>query len=125
MVFNKNDVIDPDDDVIYFHELHSRMSRADFETNYIKMTNCQKRVVAYIRDFLTDSNEKPALRLFVTGVAGVGKSYLLKMIAAYLDLNTAIISGSSPVKCIAPTGTAARNIRGVTLHSKLKITVEK
>ena len=121
----QNDVIDPDDDVIHFHELHSRMSHADFETNYIKMTNCQKRVVAYIRDFLTDSNEKPALRLFVTGGAGVGKSYLLKMIAAYLDLNTAIISGSSPVKCIAPTGTAARNIRGVTLHSLLKIPVEK
>ena len=54
----------------------------------------------------------------------MGKSFLLKLIAGYLELKTAIISGTSPVKCVAPTGTAARNIRGLTLHL-LKIPVEK
>ena len=47
----------------------------------------------------------------------MGKSFLLKLIAGYLELKTAIISETSPVKCVAPTGKAARNIRGLTLHS--------
>ena len=65
------------------------------------------------------------MRLFITGGACVGKSYLLKIIVAYLQLYTASLPGKSPVKCCSPTGTAARHIYGQTIHSLLYIPVDK
>lgn len=48
--------------------------------------------------------------LFVTGAAGTGKSYTLRCLAESLQL-----AGQSVVIC-APTGTAAVNCGGVTIH---------
>ena len=50
--------------------------------------------------------------LIINGVAGTGKSYLIKALKSYLKQ-----------KCVitATTGEAAYNIRGVTIHSLLKL----
>ena len=100
------------------------MSHAEFESNLKKMTSCQRKAFSYIQNhFMNRKND--ALRAFITGGAGVGKSFLLKIISNYLQLFCAGCSGTNPVKCCAPTGPAARNINGQTIHSALKIPVDK
>lgn len=61
----------------------------------------------------------------MTGGAGVGKSFVTRMIIAYLQLHVPITFGTSPVVVCAPTGTAARNIQGQTIHSLLNIPVQR
>ena len=108
----------------YYHELYGcRMSFSDFIINAEKFTICQKQAMDYIHKTFTKGTLP--VHIFFTGPGGVGKSFFLNMVAAYLDHHTAKISGTSPVKICAPTGTAAHNIRGQTIHSLLKIPVEK
>ena len=61
------------------------------------------------------------LYVFITDGAGVGKTFTTKTIVAYLQLFCAKVLNSNPVIVCAPTGTAANNINGQTLHSTLKI----
>ena len=60
------------------------------------------------------SNDKEPLRLIVIGEAGTGKSYLIYALCNLLR-----------EKCVvtATTGKASYNIRGVTIHSLLKLPV--
>ena len=70
-----------------------------------------------ILDNITDQ-----LLLFVTGGAGVGKSFLIRTIREML-----IRTGQqhhNPVLLTAPTGIAAYNIGGVTVHSAFCLPVE-
>ena len=53
---------------------------------------------------------------FITGSAGTGKTYLTKQIIQYLK------SINKKFLLMAPTGVAAENVGGETIHSKLKIT---
>ena len=52
--------------------------------------------------------------VFLTGAAGVGKSYLLRYVIQELE-STWPASGQVPV--VAPTGIAASHVQGVTIHS--------
>lgn len=63
------------------------------------------------RQVLEAVNDRTA-NLFITGKAGTGKSTLLKYIAAREDRNTIVL---------APTGLAALNAGGVTIHSFFKL----
>lgn len=60
----------------------------------------------------------------MTGGGGVGKSYLLSLVADFLTYTTALKYGESPVLLTAPTGTAARHIHGQTLHTALCLPIE-
>jgi hypothetical protein len=61
------------------------------------------------------------LRLFITGAAGTGKTFTLNLIKE--QIRRAFIGVSGVVRVCAPTGVAARLIRGQTLHSALKLPV--
>lgn len=63
------------------------------------------------------------LRLFITGGAGVGKSHMIDTIREYLRRSHAL--NSHPCMLMAPTGVAAFNIGGLTIHRALGIRVEK
>lgn len=95
-------------------------------TNSIKekimhLTNDQKQVFAFIRKAMC---KKEKFHIFVTGGAGVGKSYLIEVLIQYFRLCTASFSGHNPVLVLAPTGVAAHNIKGQTIHSALKLPVQ-
>ena len=62
----------------------------------------------------TRSSEKEPLCLIINGVAGTGKSYLINAIRNLLQSKCAVT---------ATTGKAAYNIRGVTVHSLLKLPI--
>ncbi|CAO4359779.1 unnamed protein product [Caenorhabditis nigoni] len=71
-------------------------------------------------------NGGPALRLFCSGTAGVGKSYVIKCIADALQLKYGGVLNqrSTPTSLLAaPTGLAAISIGGHTLHSLLGLMV--
>ncbi len=72
--------------------------------------------------FSKGSSEEP-LFLFITGGAGTGKTYTTQTIVAHLTLHTASTPGRSPVQICAPTGTAAKNVGGLTIHKLLKIPI--
>ena len=55
------------------------------------------------------------------GTAGTGKSYLIKAIRGRLQAMAG--NGKSPVIVVAPTGVAAFNIDGGTIHSTLSIPI--
>lgn len=66
---------------------------------------------------------RPQLLTFVTGGAGVGKSFLIKLLCEFLQ-RAYTGRQNSPIVLTAPTGVAAFNIAGNTLHSALKLPVE-
>ena len=56
----------------------------------------------------TKANSPPPLRMIISGTAGTGKSYLIKCLRLLLNDQMCVA---------APTGVAAFNIEGHTLHS--------
>ena len=62
-----------------------------------------------------EAHHSPPLRLIVSGTAGTGKSYLIHCLRLLLDHR---------VRVAAPTGVAAFNIEGHTLHSLLSFPVK-
>ena len=66
----------------------------------------------------------PPLRVFVTGNAGTGKSFLIKTLHSSVSKTLNFITSSvekPKVLLLAPTGVAAINISGTTIHSGLGI----
>lgn len=71
--------------------------------------------------------ENLSLYLFITGGAGTGKSHLIKTITA--SVSKTLCYGSSCIEkpnvlLLAPTGVAAVNINGTTIHPGLGISAE-
>lgn len=83
----------------------------------------QSRVFTNIQTtLLQQTNQDPTvkmLRMFISGVGGTGKSYLIKVIRQWVknELNAGVIVA-------APTGIAALNVQGMTIHRFLKLPVE-
>ncbi|XP_063400159.1 uncharacterized protein LOC134684781 [Mytilus trossulus] len=87
----------------------------------------QRRILYKIRDWcIQKANGKTPepLHLFITGGAGTGKSHLIKCIqyeATRILAQTTNNPDDLTVLLTAPTGTAAFNIHGLTIHSALGI----
>ena len=67
----------------------------------------------------------PQILRFITGAGGTGKSYLLKLIRDRIRLILDVSQTRSALILAAPTGVAARNINGTTLHRAFKLPVER
>ena len=61
------------------------------------------------------------MQLFVSGVGGTGKSFLIKTI---LELVSKIWDCKTGSPVFAPTGLAAFNVGGVTIHRLLELPIE-
>lgn len=77
--------------------------------NYDDLTEDQANVMTSVIN--TSRN------LFVKGKAGTGKSFLIEKIKEYYSLN------DKNVVVLAPTGVAANNINGVTIHSHFHVNI--
>ena len=96
------------------------MTDEEFIENVQRMSETQHGVFKVVtRTFDRDSVQ---LKLFISGGAGTGKSILLRLIReAILRANK---SNLPNVLVAAPTGVAAHNIRGVTIHKMLNLPVQ-
>ena len=63
------------------------------------------------------------LDMFVSGVAGTGKSFLIKTICA-LVTSLCTVTGSRLCAVAAPTGLAGFNVGGVTIHRLLQLPID-
>ncbi|EAQ90501.1 hypothetical protein CHGG_02436 [Chaetomium globosum CBS 148.51] len=79
---------------------------------------------SHYKAYLAGDNPDPIL-LQVDGRGGTGKSHVIRPLSARLDQLARARGYSSPVVRAAPTGVAANNIAGSTLHSLLRLPVSK
>ncbi|KAF5827585.1 P-loop containing nucleoside triphosphate hydrolase protein [Dunaliella salina] len=125
--------------------LHSagqgRMSDAEYEQAQRQLVGVQREVFDTVRRHARDTQiaggrmrpatparasaplAPPPLCIFVTGGAGTGKSFLIALLyELLLRAHQGVVT--QPVRLAAPTGVAASNIGGSTLHSLLNLPVE-
>jgi hypothetical protein len=82
-------------------------------------------VVAHYIAELDPSKPKPSqLLLNIDGVAGAGKTFALLKICARLQELAIEAQKQNPIFRAAPTGIAAFNILGKTLHSLLRLPIK-
>lgn len=91
--------------------------------------NTEQRMIfdmfeAHYGAYLAGDNPDPLL-LQVDGRGGTGKSHVIRLLSARLDRLARARGRPSPVVRAAPTGVAANNIAGSTLHSLLRLPVSK
>jgi len=89
----------------------------DISEMIAKLNMDQKRV--FDRVITTVRSENSILRLYVSGEGGTGKSYLIKTIKCWIKQNL-----KKDTAVAAPTGIAAFNIDGLTIHRLLQLPVE-
>lgn len=86
----------------------------------------QKQVFDIVKDTfkkrVTDSVNTHPLRIFITGGAGSGKSFIITLLREYL--NRLHATEHDCVLLVAPTGVAAFNVHGITLHAAFSLPVE-
>ena len=106
-------------------------SQSDIETCDMKLVpslNEKQREFFYHVLHSVKTKDEP-LRLFLSGGAGVGKSTVTNALYQALDRYLNTFPGENPdnikVLTAAPTGKAAFNIKGNTLHSAFKIPVNR
>ncbi|XP_045778745.1 uncharacterized protein LOC123876493 [Maniola jurtina] len=109
-----NNVTDPIDTV---------MADEDFLREVQRLNIDQRRLFSLISQKLgNDCTNTSALRLFITGGAGSGKSFTLKLLVEQIRRLSA---DRHSVVIAAPTGVAARLVGGCTLHSTFSLPIEK
>ena len=102
----------------------STMTDAEYQHALNSASADQKVVIDKVYSHNTSrilDSSTDQLLLFVTGGAGVGKSFLIKTIREMLIRTQ---QNHNPVLLTAPTGIAAYNIGGVTVHSAFCLPVE-
>lgn len=109
------------DDDLHMHSFSCSMSIVEFRESVKRLTPSQLEAFCFVKSKF-EKNELP-FHLFLTGGAGVGKTFTTKVIIAYIQLFCARVLNSNCVLVCAPTGTAANNINGRTIHSLLRVPV--
>jgi len=82
-------------------------------------------VILYQYERILRGESPPPLRINVDGFAGTGKSYVITMISAHLQYRAQLAGRGNPIFRAAPTGVAAFNIQGRTLHGLLHLPVKR
>ena len=100
-----------------------RISEEDL-ANKMKMLNMQQREI-YMHIYHAFKNGKIDEKIVVLGSAGTGKSFLIdtiyQLMTRYFDRTRGGDKGKTKVLLMAPTGIAAFQIDGSTIHSALSL----
>ena len=126
------DTLHDDDDAIGAVSRHT-LSDSDFRQLVSSLNEQQRvpfdRVVRYTRELhqykMKRRDEPPeAFQIFITGGAGTGKSHVIRSIKEHLERS--VLGGPDKHACMlmAPTGVAAFNIGGLTIHRAMQLQVE-
>lgn len=100
-----------------FRNAKENVSDEEIEKMIKGLNADQKRIFDDITNSLVD--KKAILRLFVSGTGGTGKSYLISTIKSWVCKHL-----NKLVAIAAPTGIAAFNVNGLTVHRLLQLPVE-
>ena len=87
--------------------------RVQYKRKYIKPPKGEPELNAEQREVVDYVIKNPGKSVFLTGGAGTGKSVIIRAIARSLSPETTYVT--------APTGVAALNIGGITLHSLMRL----
>ena len=108
-----------------FEDLACHVDPVDIEDLIGQLNEDQLRVFNKVKATIeaqisTDATDGAELcRLFVSGCGGTGKSFLIQTVRAWVQATT-----GKGVVVAAPTGIAARNVNGLTIHRILALPVE-
>ena len=91
---------------------------------YDKVTNHVEHLMVHKDNECTGKDCSRPLNLYVSGFGGTGKSYLIKALRGYLWVQKNLFKESTDIALTAPTGLAAANVGGQTLHSLFSLPVE-
>ena len=86
------------------------------ETTILELPHDQYRALSTITMYMGRNDGFKWPYYFITGSAGTGKSYVIKIITNML------VHRRQNFLLLAPTGVAAQNVGGKTIHSELRIT---
>ena len=76
-----------------------------------------------VHNAMLDTTQHRTTRLIISGTAGTGKSYIIKCFVMHCHTLYGQEKATAAIRLAAPTGTAAFNIAGTTLHSLLALPV--
>ncbi|XP_073991833.1 uncharacterized protein [Rhodnius prolixus] len=116
-----------DADVAMLEVCAAMYTSIDDRDNKFNLNEDQSRIFNKITQTLIDqSNNKcnSQIKLFVSGVGGTGKSYLLKALKVWINNTFPPKKDTVSVAITAPTGLAAYNVNGVTIYRLLSLPVE-
>ena len=101
---------------------------ADQKPVYDKITSRLSHIMDHklglCKDCPQDCPENKPILAYVSGFGGTGKSYLIKAIVGFMYVQKHVLNRPIDSVLGAPTGLAADNIKGQTLHSIFNIPVE-
>ncbi|XP_073986376.1 uncharacterized protein [Rhodnius prolixus] len=116
-----------DADVAMLEVCAAMYTSIDDRDSKFNLNEDQSRIFNKITKTLIDqSNNKcnSQIKLFVSGVGGTGKSYLLKALKVWINNTFPPKKDTVSVAITAPTGLAAYNVNGVTIYRLLSLPVE-
>ena len=104
--------------------IDDRMDDEQFQQATRAMNLGQRETLSFVTQSVRDQMEgsQDRLRIFITGQAGTGKTFLFKLLK---NQDNRCYGNKRVVKVGALTGVAARPVGGSTLHSMLKLPVQK
>jgi hypothetical protein len=110
----------------------SRMTDTDFSSLKSTLNKEQMQAFTYVNKqmqtlkmFISGSIKTcpNPFHLFISGAGGTGKSYLIQLLSELIR-RSCLTGDDSPIIITAPTGVAAFNISGITLHRALCLPVQ-
>lgn len=97
------------------------MTDAEYNQGLLNCNEEQQHVLQFIENRVVNKTDN-LLRLFITGGAGSGKPFLLKLVREHLLRQN--VSSYPNIIVAVPTGVAAYSIKAWTLHQLLNIDVQ-
>uniref|UniRef100_A0A1X7VG67 ATP-dependent DNA helicase n=1 Tax=Amphimedon queenslandica TaxID=400682 RepID=A0A1X7VG67_AMPQE len=122
-------------------DMHINVPNLTLEQRETMLNVDQKRIFDKIKSHLISQKEREdllenessrllrldnikLLRMFISGVGGTGKSFLIEAIKCLVDDIWHPKSGEIMCAIVAPTGIAAFNVGGLTIHRLFQLPIE-
>ena len=119
-------------------DMNNNVPNLSLDQRVAMLNSDQKRIYDKIKQHLTKQKQQEdlssdndvkiddiqPLRMFISGVGGTGKSFLIETIKCFVDSLWKAKSGELSCAIVAPTGLAAFNVGGLTIHRLFQLPIE-